>query len=93
MQQNFVFTQIKNMIDKNKTYPNVAKRRGIEGNVIVSFIISPKGEFIKFENIVGKKVFYKSVQNAIKKIFPFPTPKEIFTSSQRLSLVLEYKLY
>jgi protein TonB len=93
IKQNQYYTQIKQTIDKNKSYPKVAVRRGIQGDVQIQFTISRTGELLSFKILDGKKVFFKSIHEAIKNSFPLTPPKEIFTSNLDLKLTLQYKLY
>jgi protein TonB len=93
IKQNQYYTQIKKTIDKNKSYPKVAVRRGIQGDVQIQFTISKTGELLSFKILDGKKVFFKSIQEAVKNSFPLTPPKDIFTSNLDLKLTLQYKLY
>ncbi len=93
IKQNQYYTQIKQAISSNKTYPKIAIRRGIEGEVKIKFTISANGELIKFEIIDGKKVFKNSIEEAIQKSFPLTPPKGLFLSNLDLSLTIQYKLY
>lgn len=85
LKQKQYYTKIKQTIDKNKSYPRMAVKRGIEGDVKVKFTISEKGELISFNILDGKRIFKKSIVNAIKSTFPLTPPKGIFTSNLDLS--------
>ena len=87
------FTIIKQSIEKNKIYPKVAIRRGIEGVVKVKFTISKNGELLSLDIIDGKTIFKKSIVKAFEDTFPIKPEDSIFTSNSELSLTLEYKLY
>lgn len=93
LQQNAYYANIKKRINQNKSYPKMAVRRAIEGDVKIKFTISQKGELLSFKIVDGKRIFKKSIIKAIKKTFPFAPPKNIFTSNLDLSLTLQYKLY
>jgi protein TonB len=86
------FTKIKNLIAQNKAYPKSAQRRGIEGRIAVEFTISCEGRFVAFNKIDGKKIFKKSVQKTIESVFPIIPPKNIFSSNQTLSLIIDFSL-
>ena len=90
--KNKYFQKIKQIINRNKFYPKMALRREIEGEVKVSFIISPKGELISYHIIKGKKVFYKSALKALKNSFPIHPPLNIITKNTKLSIKLKYIL-
>ncbi len=91
--QNIYYTKIKQTIDKNKSYPKVAVRRGIQGDVKINFTISKEGHLLSFKIIDGKKIFLKSITKAIKNSFPIKPPQNLFTSNLDLSVTLQYKLY
>jgi protein TonB len=93
VKQNKYYAQIKQTIDKNKSYPKVAVRRGIQGDVLIQFTISRTGELLSFKILDGKKIFFKSIHEAVKNSFPLCPPKDLFTSNLDLKLTLQYKLY
>lgn len=93
IKKNQYYTQIKQTINKNKSYPKVAVRRGIQGNVEIQFSISKTGKLLSFKILNGKKIFFKSIQKAVKNSFPLIPPSDLFTSSLDLKLTLQYKLY
>lgn len=93
IKQNKYYTKIKQTIDKNKSYPKVAVRRGIQGEVKIQFTISKSGELLSYKILDGKKIFLKSISEAIKNSFPLTPPNDIFTSNLDLKLTLQYKLY
>ena len=83
---------IKQTITLHKKYPKKAIRRGIQGFVKVKFIVSTNGELVSIDIIDGKKIFYKSVKKAIKKTFPLPPPKGVFSKNFELEVKLVYRL-
>lgn len=93
IKQNQYFATIKKRIDQNKSYPRMAVKRAIEGDVKIKFTISKHGELLSFQIVDGKRIFKKSIIKAIEKTFPLAPPKDIFTSNLDLSLTLQYKLY
>ncbi len=93
IKQNKYYTKIKQTIDKNKSYPKIAIRRGIQGEVKIQFTISKNGELLSYKILNGKKIFLASISEAIKNSFPLIPPKDIFTSNLDLKLTLNYKLY
>lgn len=92
VKQERYFTELKNRIDANKTYPRFARERSIEGNVLVEFTISPEGKLISYTIVEGKQVFHKSVQEAILKSFPFPMKESLFVSDLTIKLTIGYTL-
>lgn len=93
IKQEKYYTQIKQMINKNKSYPKVAVRRGIEGEIKIKFCISQKGELLSYEIIEGKKVFHTSIVKAIQKSFPIIPPKDVLSENLDLALTVQYRLY
>lgn len=91
--QNKYYTKIKETINKNKTYPRIAIKRGIEGIVKIKFTISKNGKLLSFEIVEGKRVFKKSIEKAIKSSFPLTPPKDLLTSNTSLSLTVDFRLY
>jgi periplasmic protein TonB len=91
-QKNIYYTMIKESIAKNKIYPKVAVRRGIQGDVKVDFTISKNGELLEFKIVEGKNIFKKSINNAIDKSFPIQLPKDLFTANLDLSITIQYRL-
>jgi periplasmic protein TonB len=70
------FAYIREIIQKNITYPSRARRMGWEGNVIVSFVIRPNGTVcdIKIAESSGFEVLDANVVKTIKCVAPFPKP-------------------
>lgn len=92
VKQERYFTELKNRINANKTYPKFARERNIEGSVLVEFTISPEGRLISYTIVEGKQVFHKSVQEAILKSFPFPMKESLFVSDLTVKLTIGYTL-
>jgi len=91
--QNKYYTQIKETINKNKSYPKMAIKRGIEGIVKIQFEISKDGKLLSFNIIEGKRVFKKSISQAVKNSFPLTPPQNTLVSNTSLSLTIDYRLY
>jgi len=65
---------IGNAIERVKTYPVMARRRGMEGTVHVSFSINPKGRphDIMVMKSSGFNILDKATVKVVKKAAPFP---------------------
>ena len=87
------YNRVKNAINRNKSYPSKAKRRGVEGSVKVKVVLSSKGKLISYKIISGNKLFKKSIKKAIKNSFPLSPPKGTFSSNIKFSFTVRYKLY
>jgi protein TonB len=68
-EKNQFLASIRDKINKHKSYPRIAKKRGMQGNVKVKFTILSSGKVGNI-SVSGPKVFHKSVRNAVKRAFP-----------------------
>ena len=84
-------SRLRAKINQKKSYPKMARRRGMQGTVKVSFVIQRNGHV---GNIVvhGPKVFHKSAKNAVKKAFPISTKNASISLPLKVNLSLRYKL-
>lgn len=69
------YAYIKDKIQKSISYPLMARKMGMEGKVIISFIVRESGdaEDIKILKSSGFNMLDKNVMETIKKM-PFPAP-------------------
>ncbi len=82
-------SQIIERINANKHYPRTARRRGIQGDVKVSFTITHEGMVIDLFCLGDSKLLNSSACEAIKKSLPFPVPQQ---PTLQLSFVMDYVL-
>lgn len=70
------FAYIRDLIIRNISYPDIARRNGWEGMVTVSFVISGNGyaKDIKIKESSGFEILDKNAIMTIKKVSPFPKP-------------------
>jgi protein TonB len=70
------FLYIKDDIQKNISYPLLARKMGWEGKVVVSFVICEDGTVvnIKIVKSSGFELLDKNAVESIKKSVPFPSP-------------------
>jgi len=61
-------------IEQHKWYPKAARRRGLEGEITVRFILLPDGsaENVLVEN--GPELLMAAARKAVEKATPMPTP-------------------
>ena len=78
-------------IDKNKTYPRIAKRRRMQGVVSVKFTILANGHVTNIR-IKGPKVFHSSARNAVKKSFPIPMASAPISPPTTVNFKLRYQI-
>lgn len=84
------FSYIRDMINRKLIYPMIARQKGWEGKVKLSFIISGNG-FVKDIIIIessGIEILDKSAIDAVKSASPFPKP----TIAAQIIIPIRYKL-
>jgi|GEM_PF-6753232 len=79
-------------INAHKIYPKAAQKGQIEGDVLVEFTISPKGELISCVILEGKNIFSKATEKAIYQSFPYTSDETLFTSNMTFQITLKYSL-
>jgi protein TonB len=70
------FLYIRDLIQKNITYPMFARHMGWQGKVTVSFLILSDGRIsdIKVKQSSGKDILDKNAVETVKRASPFPPP-------------------
>lgn len=70
------FSYIREIISKNLTYPDYARRMGWAGTVVVSFVVEENGDAadIKVVKSSGFKLLDANALDAIRRSSPFPRP-------------------
>ncbi len=70
------FEYIKNTIQKQITYPLVARKKGWQGKVVVSFVVDKHGNImdIHIRESSGFSLLDRNAVQTIKKLAPFPPP-------------------
>jgi len=89
--KNAFMSHIRAKINKNKAYPRIAQRRGMQGSVKVRFTILRNGHVSNIK-ITGKKVFHKSARKAIQKSFPINAKSAPLSLPQTVNLTLRYQI-
>ena len=90
--RNLFIEQMRQAIDKNKIYPNSARRRAIEGEVKMSFTLQADGSVRDVQMLLGKSIFEDSAKEAIAKSFPLHVEKELFSFPKEFQITLVYTL-
>jgi len=90
-QKNRFLSTVRQRINRNKSYPRIAKRRGMQGSVRVRFTILPNGHVGNI-TVSGPKVFHSSARRAVKKAFPISTKHVPFALPKTVNLTLRYQL-
>jgi len=84
-------SKIRAKINRAKSYPRIAKRRGMQGVVKVKFTILKNGRVGNI-SIKGPKVFHSSAKRAVKKAFPINTKNAPLSLPTLVNLTLRYQL-
>lgn len=90
--RNLFIEQMRQAIDKNKIYPNSARRRAIEGEVKMRFTLQADGSVRDIQMLLGKSIFEDSAKEAIAKSFPLHGEKELFSFPKEFQITLVYTL-
>ncbi len=90
-QRNKFWTTLRAKIDRNKFYPRIAKKRGMEGSVKVKFTILSNGH-VGHISVSGPKVFHNSAKNAVKRAFPIDVKRSPIALPTSVNLPLNYQL-
>jgi protein TonB len=78
-------------INRKKSYPRIAQKRGMQGTVKVRFVILKNGRVGNI-TVSGPKVFHNSAKGAVKKAFPINVKNAPLRLPTTVNLSLRYKL-
>ncbi|MDQ7042981.1 MAG: energy transducer TonB [Sulfurimonas sp.] len=90
-QRKFIEHLIKR-ISANKSYPNMARRRHIEGVVDVKFKILSNGYVEDIHVISGRSIFKKGTIQAIQRSFPIEVDSALFDFPEMFRVKIAYIL-
>ncbi|MDM5271453.1 energy transducer TonB [Sulfurovum sp. zt1-1] len=90
-EKNLFLAKVRDRINRNKHYPNIAKRRGMQGSVRISFTILSNGQ-VSGITVNGPKVFHTSAKEAVQKAFPIAVKNIPISLPEQVSVTLHYKL-
>lgn len=90
-QKNRFLVRVRQRINRNKSYPKAAKKRGMQGSVKVKFTILRNGK-VAHISVSGPTVFHASARRAIEKSFPIRTKNIPVSLPKTVSLTLRYQL-
>jgi protein TonB len=82
---------VRRKIEKNKYYPRIAKKRGMEGVVKVKFKILANGNVSNI-SVSGSKLFHSSAKEAIKNSFPISVKNIPIALPKDVTLPLHYRI-
>ena len=78
-------------IDAHKHYPRAAQRRGIEGEIMVSFLLLADGSVQDIQVSGDNKLLRKAAQKAVYKAMPLPLPNK-HSESTPIEYSMAFKL-
>ena len=90
--QNLFVQELRDRINKNKSYPMTARRRGIEGSIEMQFYLLENGHVKDIRYISGKTLFENSAREAIQKSFPMDVDNKLFTFPKEFKIKLVYDI-
>jgi protein TonB len=90
-QKNEFLANIRAKINKHKSYPRIAKKRGMQGTVKVEFTILSNGNVGNI-SVSGPKVFHRSARNAVKNAFPVNVKSAPITLPKIINITLRYQI-
>jgi len=79
-------------IEKYKFYPGSARRRAMEGDVKLSFMLHSDGELDRLETSGGPSVLQRAAQQAVKDARPLPSPPAAMQLPTRIEISMLYSL-
>lgn len=83
--------RVRAKINRAKSYPRIAQKRGMQGTVKVRFTILKNGR-VGHISVRGPKVFHNSAKRAVKKAFPINTKNAPLSLPTTVNLSLRYQL-
>jgi len=90
-ERDIFLAKVRSRIDKNKIYPKIAMRRGMQGSVQVSFTILPNGNVANI-SVSGPRVFHESTKKAVQKAFPISVKNIPISLPKTVSFTMHYRL-
>lgn len=79
-------------IEKRKSYPRAARRRGVEGSIKVSFTLGCDGTVSNIRTTGGHKLLKKSASKAVMASLPLPKPPTGINCPMLVNYAMAYKL-
>ncbi|MCX6076951.1 MAG: TonB family protein [Campylobacterales bacterium] len=90
--QKSFFLKLRELINKNKSYPESARRREIQGDIQVKFCILEDGNVNNIELLAGHSIFKNSAIEAVQKSFPVEVDKALFSFPKEFKITIAYIL-
>ena len=87
--------ELRQLMDKYKVYPVMARKMGIQGRVMVRFTLDRSGAVQSFEVIqpAGAEILNSAAKELVKKISGLkPFPQELSRAAWQFEIPVEYRL-
>ncbi len=79
-------------IEAHKYYPRVARRRGIEGFVDVSFLLGPEGAIDSLVIEGGNGILERAARRAVQSAMPLPPPPSGLTMPFEVAYRMDFRI-
>ena len=79
-------------IESFKFYPRAARRRSLQGNVKISFILRDDGYYEQLTLDGGHTALVKAAQQALESAMPLPVPPKDIELSRQIEFSMVYSL-
>ena len=89
-EQNQFLAAVREKINQHKSYPRIAKKRGMQGAVTVKFTILSSGKVAQI-TVSGPKIFHASAKQAVQSAFPIDAKNAPLSLPTTVSITLQYK--
>jgi protein TonB len=89
------FDMVRFQVERHKQYPDTARLRQIEGQVVIRFVITPEGEVqaLRLARASGCCDLDDAALRAVQDAAPFPKPpRRLFGSEVALELTMVFEL-
>lgn len=80
------------IIEGNKYYPLTARRRSIEGNILVSFMLKEDGYINGMDASGGPLLLRRAAKKAVTKSLPLPTTPADIDYPMHVTYAMQFKL-
>lgn len=90
-EKNQFLANLRAKINKHKSYPRIAQKRGMQGTVKVEFTILSDGNVGNI-SVSGPKVFHSSARNAVESAFPVNVKSAPISLPKSINVTLRYQI-
>jgi protein TonB len=91
-QRNEYLRRLLGHIESHKFYPQAARRRGLEAEVRISFVLLADGQIKNLSVVDGHKLLRGAAQEAVVRALPLPRPPEAVATPLAINFSMAYQL-